>query len=284
VPNDWTGGSIYPKPGNLAYNAAPLWYTYSWGEDAGTSNTAYFWSHLATTSANRLSFSSDTASTSSITYTFFGDTLKWIYTKAPKAGIISVKVDGVEKGPIDQYNAAVQYKQSSTFNGLGAGAHTVVIKSTGTKNAASTGLFTYHDAFEAPGFSGDVHTNSENNMDGSTLYDWQRTTYAGASGTQFSSAKASSAAMAFTFNGTSITWKYIKAPKAGIANVYIDGVLQPTVDQYGAGVSTAQAVYSGLAAGWHTILIKSSGNKNAASTGLFTYHDAFVVGATTYEN
>jgi hypothetical protein len=207
-----------------------------------------------------------------------------VYEKSPKAGIASVTIDGVAQPNVDQYAATVQFKQSTTFSNLSAGAHTVVIKSTGTRNANSTGTFLYHDAFYTTTDSADLTPDSENNYDGSTTYTWERVNFASASGGSFSDSASPSSALAFTFSGTSITWKYLKSPKGGIANVWIDGVPQTNVDQYGSSVSLASTTYSGLANALHTIFIKPSGTRNASSSGVFLYHDAFVVGSTTFEN
>jgi hypothetical protein len=285
VPNDWTGGSIYPKPGNLAYNAAPITYTYSWGQDATTANTAYYWAPLTSASAGRLSYSSAVSTGAKITATFYGTSVTWVYTKNSASGVAKVTIDGVDKGTIDQYNATPLYKQSTTYSGLSAATHTIVIENNKTKNPASSKTFINHDGFVAPGFSGDVHSDMQNNMDGSTLYDWARLTSASASGGFYSSDLSTGAMLAFSFEGTSITWKYTKNSASGIARVYIDGVDKGTVDQYAASPAYQQtSTYSGLAAGWHTILITNNKTKNPSSSRTFINHDCFDVGGTIYEN
>jgi hypothetical protein len=293
VPNVWTDISLdqYPKPGSLPYtgtNSAPAWFTYAYTDSAiSDANTkpGYMWPNVTSASASQRNFSAEAATSATLTYNFYGTSLKWIYTKGPRAGIASVKIDGAEAGPVDQYAAAVTYKQSTTFSGLSAGNHTVVIKSTGTKNSASSGLFVYHDTFATTTDSADPTPNSENNYDGSTTYAWGKVNTASASGGSFSFNSATSSALAFTFSGTSIQWTYVKGPRAGIANVWIDGVAKPSVDQYASAVTYgASTTFSGLSNAVHTILIKSTTTKNAASSGLFTYHDAFVVGGVTYQD
>ncbi len=286
-PNVWTkiATDLYPKPGTLAYNAAPLWYTYSWTDTAVADAPAYMWGNVATTSASGHAWNATSLSSARMTYKFFGPTLTWVYTTGPKGGIQRVIVDGTQIDTVDQYSATAAYKVSKTWSNLGAGAHTVTIESTRSKNPASGGFFIYHDAFVAPGFSGDANPISQNNSDGMTQYFLGKTSVAGASGGSFSSDKSASSAVAFTFSGTSITWKYLTAPKGGIQRVWIDGVEQTPIDQYSASVTYNQTkTYSGLAAGLHTILIRGSGQKNASSGGFFIYHDAFIVGSTTIED
>jgi hypothetical protein len=293
VPNVWTNISTdqYPKPGSLPYtgtNSAPAWYTYAYTDssisDANT-KPAYFLPTVTSASASQRNFSAEAATSATITYTFYGTSLKWVYTKGPRAGIASVTIDGVAQPNVDQYASSVTYQQSTTFSGLSAATHTVVIKSSGTKNSASTGTFLYHDAFYTTTDSVDPTPDSENNYDGSTTYAWGKVNTSSASGGSFSFNSATSSALAFTFSGTAITWKYVTGPRGGIASVWIDGVPQANVDQYSPTVTYGVSkTYSGLATGLHTIFIKSSGTKNSASTGAFVYHDAFVVGTTTYEN
>ena len=185
---------------------------------------------------------------------------------------------------MDQYNATALFQQSTVFSGLGNGSHTIVIVSNKTKNAASSGLVVYHDCFIAPTDSHctalmGANYHMENNYDGSTTYTWGTTTFASASGGSFSSVKSNTAATALTFAGTSITWKYLKGPAAGIARVIIDGTQVGTVDQYAAAPTTASVNYPGLTGGGalHTIFITGTGSKNTASTGTWIYSDAFVV-------
>jgi hypothetical protein len=81
----------------------------------------------------------------------------------------------------------------------------------------------------------------------------------------------------FTFLGTQITWVATKFSNRGKADVYIDGVLQTTVDEYSASVLYQQPVYvkTGLSAASHTIKIVCKGTKNASSKGTYIDIDAF---------
>ncbi len=68
------------------------------------------------------------------------------------------------------------------------------------------------------------------------------------------------------FDGTSIDWMALTGPIYGIAQVELDGVLQPDVDLYSANYLFQQVVFSktGLAAGPHTMVVNWTGRRNAA--------------------
>jgi hypothetical protein len=179
-----------------------------------------------------------------------------------------------------------------TWSGLNATHyHTIVITSNKTKNASSTGFFTYTDAFQAktdPDMTGLMGANyrEENNYDGSTSYTWNVTNWGSASGGNFSSTKSATAATAFTFTGPSITWHYIKTASGGIERVSIDGMQVGTVDMWAAANTAAAVSYNvgGDSGAMHTILCTGTGQKNGSSTGFWQYSDAWQVGSNTYQN
>ena len=73
-----------------------------------------------------------------------------------------------------------------------------------------------------------------------------------------------------SFSGTGVTWIGGRAPVTGIANVYIDGVLQETVDTFSTDFEIQVPIFtrSGLAPGTHQLMIEVTGTKttNPAST------------------
>lgn len=80
----------------------------------------------------------------------------------------------------------------------------------------------------------------------------------------------------YTFTGTSISWIGTRNTDHGKANVYIDGVLDSTVDTYGS-YALQQVLYqkTGLTNASHTIKIVVTNTKNASSSGYFQDIDAF---------
>jgi|GEM_PF-2871912 len=290
VPNVWTNIStdLYPKPGSLTYTQAPAWYTYAYTDssisDANT-KPAYFWGNMTNAAASQRNYSSTVSTAGSFSATFYGTSITWVYTKSSAAGVAKVSIDGNVVGTVDQYSPTIQYQQSTTFSGLTNGTHTILVENNKTKNASSSSTFITHDKFIAFTDAADTTNVMENNYDGSTSYQWGKVTNAAASGGSYCSEVSTSAALAFTFSGTSITWKYTKTAACGIARVYIDGVDKGTVDQYSPTIQYQQTTtYSGLPSGLHTILILNNKTKNASSSSTFITHDAFVVGGVTYEN
>ncbi len=295
TPQIWPGAKVantvvngVPQPGTVSATTAPLWYTYSY-PDASVSGSpvAYFWPTLTSASASKRNFSADVSTGASFSAKFSGDSITWVYEKLPTCGIASVAIDGTSRGTVDQYSSSPVYKASTTWSGLGAGNHTIVVTNSKSKDTASNNTFLTHDAFLADGVNdaSDPTPALENNYDGATTYQWAKLTSTSASGGNYSADVSTAAAAAFEFTGTSVTWKYTKLAVCGIANVYIDGILQGQVDQYSASPTyQASTTYSGLANTTHILLVTNSKTKDTASSNTFLTVDAFVVGSTTYEN
>jgi hypothetical protein len=293
-PNVW--GDIlkdtYPKPGSLTYSACPSWYTWSY-PDAGvtTEKPTYYWGMINYAPASQRTMSQASQKSETLTYTFYGSEFKWVYYSGPNAGIHSVKVDTVEVGPVNTYQAGAPVQKTATFSGFGPSTtHKVVIQNT-SKDPLSTGGWLFHDYFIGKTDAADpVPTATrENNTDGSTSYKWGTGNFPGSKGGTVSSCKASNGAVAYTFNKTaaltSFTWDYVKAPNAGTFKVLVDGKQLASIDCYAAAAALGSSPISltGFADGWHTIIILFNG-KNGASTGSWCYHDAFEFGTTVIDN
>ncbi len=104
-------------------------------------------------------------------------------------------------------------------------------------------------------------------------------TYAGAINNDEHWSATTSNYAQLTFTGESVKWIGLTAANQGKANVYMDGVLQTTVDLYSAATNMQQVLYSqtGLTGGSHTIKVVIAGTKNASSTGFTANLDSFIV-------
>jgi hypothetical protein len=102
-----------------------------------------------------------------------------------------------------------------------------------------------------------------------------------ASGGSWRASTAKNNTASFAFSGSGVTWLSNKGPSRGIAAVTVDGVSKGTVDLYSAAPAAFSKAFGGLSTGKHTIVIKVSGTKNAASTGTGVVVDGFTVGTTT---
>jgi len=232
--------------------------------------------------------------TASATLTFTGPEITWYTWNTASAGKVQVYVDGVLKATVDNYRsstatAVVGYTQS----GLSTGTHTIMIKSSGTANAASGGKITHLDSFvvgAAPSSSPSA-TPPPVSANGPGVYEessaaivytgsWTALTSSGSSGgaVRYSAGATSSASL--TFTGDDITWYTWQSASAGKVQVWLDGALKTTVDNYAASTKTMIRAYTAqdLGPGTHTIMIKASGTANPSSSGKITHFDAFVVG------
>jgi len=81
------------------------------------------------------------------------------------------------------------------------------------------------------------------------------------------------------FTGTGISWIGYSDEWSGIAEVYVDGELQSTVDTYRSPAQSQASEYSvsGLVSGSHTLAIVVTGNRNPASAQSWIWVDAFRV-------
>jgi hypothetical protein len=81
----------------------------------------------------------------------------------------------------------------------------------------------------------------------------------------------------FTFSGTGVRFISNKKANAGIAKVYIDNVLQQTIDNYSSTELFQQVTYekTGLSSGSHTLKIEVTNTKNASATDYYISPDAF---------
>jgi hypothetical protein len=153
----------------------------------------------------------------------------------------------------------------------------LTIEATGLKNSASTNAQILVDSFDVttPG------TRIEE-TDASVTYagiwapgnrnrPWSKGT-ATVSGTAGAQATLS-------FTGTSVSWIGFRAPRTGIARVYLDGAFVAEVDTYGTseGFQNPLFTIAGLANTAHRLTIEVTGRKNAASTNNYVVVDAFNV-------
>lgn len=104
---------------------------------------------------------------------------------------------------------------------------------------------------------------------------WPRKSLAGAWGGYVKRGKAAGASASITFIGTAIGWVSTRAPKRGQARIYVDGVLDTTIDLYAASRSTRNLVWqkSWPTAASHKIEIRVVGTADRPKVDL----DAFVV-------
>src|SRR5437773_7172561 len=89
------------------------------------------------------------AALSRATLTFSGTGVSWLGLRGPQAGVAKVYLDGAYQVDVDCY-ASTETVRAVLFtrSGLTAGAHTLTIEATGTRNTAATDAFISVDAFD----------------------------------------------------------------------------------------------------------------------------------------
>ncbi|PYS94722.1 MAG: hypothetical protein DMF50_11690 [Acidobacteria bacterium] len=208
--------------------------------------------------------------------------MSWIGFNCEQCGIARVSLDGTVVATVDTYAPTRPAASGAMFSttGLASGSHTLVIEVTGTQNTSSTGAFVVVDAYDVQGGTGGGVTRIEE-TDPSVTYvgTWISYSRADLSGGTIVESTVTNDTATLAFNGTGVSWISFKATWAGIAQVYLDGVLKATVDAW-APAEQAQAVLytaSGLPAGSHTLMIKVTGTWNAAGCCAGIVVDAFDV-------
>lgn len=89
---------------------------------------------------------------------------------------------------------------------------------------------------------------------------------------------AAGANLSLPFNGNRIRIRGTRDNNLGKASVFVDGTLRGTIDYYAATRADGVIVFdaSGLGAGNHTLELRTTGTKNAASSNVYTVFDAAI--------
>ncbi len=271
----WVGPAIVTTPGQLGqpfvieHDAAGVtfdrWVT---GYSAAYSGGGYVYSRFIDTELQAR---------------FTGSTIRWIGPKQPGYGMADVYIDDVKVATVDQYAPAASATlsavvwQSAT---LADAPHTLRIRLAGQKNPASTGYVVVVDKFEALGAApagGGIRLD-QSGAYATFIGPWipgSNPTYFGGG---YVYSRWTTASYRATFTGTKIAWIGPMTNSYGRAQVYIDGVLQGVISQYGT-LGWRYRVWESpiLTAGAHTLEIRPTGTKDALSTGTNIVLDAFDV-------
>lgn len=194
------------------------------------------------------------------------------------AGIANVSVDGGPAYEVDFYSGTTAKDvQLWVSPSLGAGAHTLVITPAGIKNDAASSTFVVPDRV--------VIYDSADTVDDRVLGSGQKQfQYTGTWGTNgnpgywsntHSYSNATGATATFRFTGAAVHLYGGVGPSAGIGAVSIDGGPETLVDFYAASAGGNKLLWksSPLAAGSHTMVLRVTGTKNAASSGTYVVPD-----------
>jgi hypothetical protein len=213
------------------------------------------------------------ASTASprVSFAFSGTTVRYVARSGPDRGVATISIDGVKAARLNLY-AATPGVRARAFTGLAAGRHRIVIRPSGSKDARSTGTGITLDEFT-------VGTSHFDDTSRAVTYDgWKLVSADEADGAAARSTLVAGATTTLAFTGTKVTWVTSTGPDQGRAAITIDGRSVATVDNYSAvRLWQVQRVFSGLAYGRHTVVVKVLGTRNGHSTSTWIVSDGFVV-------
>jgi alpha-galactosidase len=162
---------------------------------------------------------------------------------------------------------------SATGITLQSGSNVITV--TARDAAGNTGTDTLTVTYTPP--TGTVTTVDDSSASITYNQTWHSETNTSCIGNDAHYTDTANAYVQFTFTGTAITWVGQKDVNFGNASVYLDGVLQATIDCYSSTDMYQQALYqkTGLANSSHTIRIVCTGTKNSRSSGRVIDIDAF---------
>jgi GH25 family lysozyme M1 (1,4-beta-N-acetylmuramidase) len=234
-------------------------------EDGG----AFAWRTVSNRRAVGRSYAVERSAGARATFAFEGGSVTWITATGPAMGKAAVSIDGVGVGTIDLYAATPAWKVERRFRGLGAGPHEITVRALGRGAASATDTQVVVDAFETP---------ADRVANPSLASTWGHVSASRASGGALAASDLRHASATFVFWGSGVEWMTLRERHQGRAEVYLDGVLVRTVDNYAetAAFGVVRSV-TGLAPGRHELRIVVLGEGRRAADGTFVSIDGFVV-------
>lgn len=106
------------------------------------------WTHTTVAGHHNNTISFSGVANSSLVTKFTGTKIVWIGEKDKHLGKVAVSIDNGPETIVDQYNATNLKQQALFTKEVTAGLHTIKLRLTGEKNAASSGIYCVHDAFK----------------------------------------------------------------------------------------------------------------------------------------
>ena len=208
-------------------------------EQESSPAAVYGWAKVKATKALGHSYLVENGKGATVTVAFTGRTVTWLTTTGPTQGLAKVYVDGVRKAKVNNWSAATHWQVARTIKGLKAGNHRLKIVVTGRKgNTKGTGTDVVMDGVK-------VGKKLGRNA---PVFTWRHVSATTASAGGYAVSAKKGATASFTFRGTSVSWVSAKGPTMGKAQVYVDGVLKGTLDNYakrnGSGL---KRTFTGLA-------------------------------------
>jgi GH25 family lysozyme M1 (1,4-beta-N-acetylmuramidase) len=238
--------------------------------EQGSEAITYGWRTVAKAGTYGGSFASDHLAGATASFTFSGKKVTWFTVAGPSYGKASVWIDGHAEGTFNQYAPSVHTKVARSFTGLAPGPHTITVRVLGRRGSLqATDAQVALDAFQGGGriwWTPPLRTT------------WQRADVGGASGGDVAVSDQARTTVALTFRGSGVRWQTVRGPDQGRAQIFVDGALVKTVDNYAATTTTGVLrSITGLAVGIHELLIVATGEARPASHGTKVSVDRFSI-------
>jgi hypothetical protein len=204
------------------------------------------------------------------TYAFTGGTVTLFTVSGPAMGRGRVSIDGTTVKTFDGYARSLVTGVRHRFVQLGPGPHTLALQVLGTKRPAASGTRVAVDALRWGGL-----TRPSPSPVSTT---WASVTNASASGGSYAISDAGGASTRLRFQGTGASFRTLRGPAMGRAEIRVDGALVRVVDLYSAALSFATVrIAAGLVDGSHSVGIVVVGTHRSASSGSSVAIDRWVV-------
>jgi GH25 family lysozyme M1 (1,4-beta-N-acetylmuramidase) len=227
----------------------------------------YEWRTMSSPKAYGRSYSVEHLGGATASFAFSGRQVTWYTVAGPTQGKAAVSIDGRERGTFDQYAASADFKVARTFRGLARGEHTITIRVLGKRPSGSDTQVAI-DAFEAGG-----RLTPDPELDAS----WGKLKLRAASRGRAAVSDGARTEATLVFRGTGVEWHTVRGPDQGRAEVYVDGALVKTWDNYGSRTSLEVRRVTGLEDGVHELRIVVLDEGRAAATGTRVTIDGFSV-------
>lgn len=218
-----------------------------------------------------------TTAGSECVYAFNGSSATFYSTLGTDKGKVDIYVDNVFQATVDLFSTTSTPFQQAVYaiNGLSAGTHNIKVVTRSDKNASSSNNYVTIDAFSyGPYVASKVDDRASSlNYSGS----WAQSSHAGYDAGTATYSNTANDFVEYSFDGRSVKFNTIQNTDGGKADVYVDGVLKTTIDNYGSVPRFNWVSYSveELSPGAHTLKIVVRSDKNVASSNNYVVVDAF---------
>jgi alpha-galactosidase len=202
----------------------------------------------------------------SFTYTFSGTGVEFVGEKDAVLGEMDIYVDNVLKQTVNAYNPTRLVQQTLySISGLPSGTHTI-------KAVKKNGTYMILDKFNVTGGPKLQYNNTDPGITYTGAWSLSGNRGFGDYNNDVHFTQTNNDSFQFTFTGTGIEWITEKAADQGNVDIYVDNVLQQTVNTSNPTRLTQQSVFSvsGLPAGTHTF-------KAVKKSGTYMLTDALIV-------